>query len=117
MLPLPAYHQYRTMGVPNDTIGDAPHEGPPQTPESTAPHDDQSGAQLLAEPDDRLVFRPLHLEVRLRDGTPGHLDLPHLLVEHALGFLPDLFHSFFVRFVAETRFVRRVGRVGRPGLR
>jgi hypothetical protein len=100
------------VSVPNDAVGDAPHERPPQTSESPTPHDDQTGTQLLAEPDDRLVFRPLHLEVRSRDGTPGLLDLPHLLVEHVLGFLPDLLERFFVGFVAKTGFVRRVDRVG-----
>jgi hypothetical protein len=34
-------------------------------------------------------------------------------IEHALGFLTDLFESFFVGLVAEARFVRRVGRVRR----
>ena len=100
------------MSVPNDAIGDAPREDPPQIPESPALHDDPTRPQLLAEPDDRLVFRPLHLEVRPGEGTPGLLDLPHLLVERALGFLPELLESFFVGFVAETGFVRRVDRVG-----
>ena len=98
--------------MPNYAIGDACHEGTPQPPEPPAPYDDQAGAQLLTEPDDRPVFRPLHLGMRRRNGTTGLLDLPHLLVEHALSFLPDLFEGFFVGFVAEAGFARRVGRVG-----
>ena len=53
------------MRVPDDAVGDAPREGPPQAPEPPAPHDDPTNAQLLAEPDDSLVFRSLHCKMSL----------------------------------------------------
>ena len=59
------------MGVSDDAIGDAAHKGPPQPTEPSAPHDYETGANLLAQADDRLVLTLPCYEMGPRNVPPA----------------------------------------------
>ncbi len=48
MAPLSAHYQDGAMGVPDDAIGDAPHNSPSHSPESPTPHNYEADTYLLA---------------------------------------------------------------------
>ncbi len=50
-------------------VGDAPHEGPPNAAQSSAPNHYQVSVQLVAKPND-LRARPPEREVRACDRAP-----------------------------------------------
>ena len=80
-----AYDQHRAVGVADDRIRHAPHQGPPQPTQAAAPHHDQARTDLFAHAYDLLIPVPSRSEVHLRDAPSGLLDLLYLPVEHLSG--------------------------------
>src|SRR5215203_1446791 len=77
---LPAHHQYRAVGVPNNRVGDAAHESSPYPPPAPAAKHYQTCFQLLGQVYNLFSGTP-HPKVALGDGAPHVLDLVDLLVE------------------------------------
>src|SRR5215207_3570992 len=84
-----AHHQDRTVSVPYDRVRAAPHQRALYSPETSASQYYQSSTDVLPYSEDPLVWAS-HPEVGSRNGSPGLLDPPHLLVEQALPHLLDL---------------------------
>ncbi len=109
-----AHDQDRAVGVANDGIRDATHEGTSDTTETPTTHHYQAGAEFVGQVYDRLVSPFSRSEMSSRDGTPDLFDFPHLLVEYVLSVLPDRFERFLIAFPTEAHFVRRVDRIRPP---
>src|SRR5215204_6024488 len=77
---LPAHHQNRAAGVPNNRVGDAAHESSPYPPSAPAAKHYQTCFQLLGQVYNLFSGTP-HPKVALGDGAPHVLDLLDLLVE------------------------------------
>ena len=71
-LALWAYHEDGTVGVPNNRVGDATHEGSPYPTQAPASGYDKASPYLLAQDDDLLVRTP-HPKVRSRDHSSRRL--------------------------------------------
>jgi hypothetical protein len=88
------------VSVVNDGVGDASHQRPPYSAETPAPHDYESGAQLLSQVDDCLIATFSDPKVGFFNTTSGPFDLFHLLVEDLLGFSLYRFERLLIGFVA-----------------
>src|ERR671920_870676 len=84
-----AHHQDRTVSVPYDRVRDAAHQSALYSPDTSASQHYQSCTDILPDSEDPLIWSS-HPEVGSRNGSPGLLDPPHLLVEQALPHLLDL---------------------------
>src|SRR5215208_1122355 len=84
-----AHHQDRTVSVPHDRVGDAAHQSPLYSPEASTSHYYQSYTLILPYCEDPLVWSS-HPEVGSRNGSPGLLDPPYLLLEQPLAHMLDL---------------------------
>src|SRR5918997_1157514 len=84
-----AHHQHRTVCVPYNRVRDAAHQSALNSSEASASQHYQSCTDILPYSEDPLVWSS-HPEVGSRNGSPGLLDPPHLLVEQALAHLLDL---------------------------
>ncbi len=80
MTPLSAYYQDGAMGVPDDAIGDTPHESPSHSLESPTPHNYEADAYLLAQANDLFVWLP-YPGMNPRNSSPSSLDFSYLLIE------------------------------------
>ena len=78
------------MRVPDDALGDAPHDYALYPGQPAASHDDQTEPALLVTEPEYLVVRIAQPQVRLRNGSPGFLYLLHSIFERLLRILPDL---------------------------
>src|SRR5215210_2369370 len=112
---LRAYDHHRAVSVVNDGVGDASHQRPPDTAETPAPHDYESGAQLLSQVDDCLIATLSDPKVGFFNTPSGLFDLLHLLVEHFLGFSLYAFEHLLIGFVAQAAFVYVVDGIRVPG--
>src|SRR5215204_425341 len=84
-----AYHQDRAVCVPYHRARDAAHEGSLDAAQPPASQHYQSCTDVLPYSEDPLIWSS-HPEVGSRNGSPGRLDQPYLLVEQALAHLLDL---------------------------
>src|ERR687897_1971754 len=84
-----AHHQDRTVCVPYHRVRDAAHEGSLDAAQPPASQPYQSCTVVLPYTEDPLVWSS-HPEVGSRNGSPGLLDPPYLLVEQPLSHLLDL---------------------------
>ena len=80
MAPLFAHYQDGVMGVPDDAIGDTPHNSPSHSPESPTPHDYEADVYLLASANVLFVWLP-YPGMNPRNSSPGSLDFSYLLIE------------------------------------
>jgi hypothetical protein len=85
-----AYDQDRAVGVADDRIRHAPHQGPPQPTQAAASHHDQTCADLLAHAYDLLIPVPSRSEMHLRDGPSGPLDLLYLALSGVFSIISVL---------------------------
>ena len=99
----------------DDGGGDASHQRPPDAAETPAPHDYESGAQLLSKVDDCLIATFSDPKVGFFDTPSGLFDLLHLLVEHLLGFSLYRFGRLLIGLVAQAAFVYVVDGIRVPG--
>src|SRR5918995_3337025 len=84
-----AHHQDRTVSVPYERVRDASHQSAFNSSEASASQHYQSCTHILPYSEDPLVWSS-HPEVGSRNGSPGLLDTPYLLVELPLSHLLDL---------------------------
>src|ERR687885_199836 len=84
-----AHHQDRTVGVPYHRVRDAAHKSTLNPSEASASQHYQACPDILPDSEDPLVWSS-HPEVSSRNGSPGLLDLPDVLVEQPLAHLLDL---------------------------
>src|SRR5215204_3674869 len=84
-----AYHQDRAVCVPYHRVRDAAHEGSLDAAQPPASQHYQSCTDILPYSEDPLVWSS-HPEVGSRNGSPGRLDQPYLLLEQPLAHMLDL---------------------------
>ena len=85
-LALWAYHEDGTVGVPNNRVGDATHEGSPYSAPTPAAHHDKAGPDLFCLVYD-LGVRAARAKVRASYLSPLGLDRTYQLLKplsHAL---------------------------------
>ena len=83
------------MGVPDDSIRDTPHQGPPHSAESSTSHNYQASLKLVGKIDDLVGAASSHPDVGLLHCSSKFPDAPDLLVKHLLSFLSKLLGHFF----------------------
>src|SRR5215211_637072 len=84
-----AHHQHGTVGVSYNRVRDAAHQSTLDSPEASASQHYQACTDILPYSEDPSVWAG-HPEVGCRDGSPGLLNSPYLLVEQPLAHLLDL---------------------------
>ena len=89
-----AHYHNGTVSVPDDGVGDATHQRPPDTTKAPTSHDDQAGPDLLTQVD-HLPVRTSPDQVGLSHAYPTLLDPIYLLVEELLSLLHGFLELMF----------------------
>jgi hypothetical protein len=92
LLLLRTHDQHRAVGVANDRVRDAVHQGSPHAAEAPAAHDDEASSYVFRDLHDLISPMPsCYPQVILGDLAPILLDLLDLIFEDLLRLLPQLF--------------------------
>src|SRR3712207_2115210 len=89
--------------MPDDGVGDAPHQRPPDTAKAPATHDDQACLDLLTQMDYLRVGTSPD-QVGLSHAYPFFLDPLYLLVEEVLCLLHCLLELMFLDLARASRY-------------